>query len=157
MCIRDRFLDASRDSAYREVFLLALYTGMRRSELMGLTWSAIDIDLQMLTVSQTLIRITGQGLKTMKPKSNKSLRQVNLSPEAVVMLREMKDRSIQLLGQNWNESAYVFSHDDGTPFDPDTITHAFASMIKKAGINHLRFHDLRHNFSHICHPGRSGL
>ena len=65
------------------------------------------------------------------------------------MLRELKDRSIQLLGQNWNESAYVFSRADGTPFDPDTITHAFASMIKKAGINHLRFHDLRHTHATI--------
>ena len=45
----------------------------------------------------------------------------------------------------WNESNYVFSHIDGRPFHPDTVSHTFAALVKKAGLPHVRLHDLHHS------------
>ena len=45
----------------------------------------------------------------------------------------------------WGESEYVFSHWDGRPFHPDTVSHTFAALVKTAGLPHVRFHDLRHS------------
>jgi len=146
-----RFLDAASGSAYGAVFFLALYTGMRRSELMGLKWSAVDIHNKTISVTQTLIRITGKGLIATEPKSSRSRRLVSLPPAAVALLsglrvKQREDR--QSVGIE-TASDYVFSRFDGSLIDPDTITHAFADIIKKAGLPHVRFHDLRHTHATI--------
>ena len=142
-----RFLDAASGSPYGPVFFLALYTGMRRSELMGLKWSAVDFRHKTISVTQTIVRITGQGLKTMEPKTSRSRRLVSLPPDAVALLAGMKAKrleDLESLGMVWKESDYVFCRIDGSLIDPDTITHVFADIIKQAGLPHIRFHDLRH-------------
>ena len=62
-------------------------------------------------------------------------------------VKQREDR--QAMGLEWSESDYVFSHQDGRPFYPDTVSHAFADIIKKAGLRHLRLHDLRHSHASI--------
>ena len=147
-----KFLDVAAESPYGPIFFLALYTGMRRSELLGLRWSAVDLEGKTVSVTETLQRITGKGLLVLQPKTSRSRRLMSLPPSAVALLRGLRVKQIDeraSLGVEWHQSDYVFSHFDGSPVDPDAVTHAFARVIKKAGLPHLRFHDLRHTHASL--------
>ena len=142
-----KFLDAASGSTYGPVFFLALYTGMRRSELVGLKWSAVDLHRRTISVTETLQRILGKGLLALQPKTARSRRLVSLPPIAVALLRGLRAKHLehrQTIGMGSQETEYVFSRPDGSPMDPDAVTHAFARIIKQADLPKLRFHDLRH-------------
>ncbi len=141
------FLDAAVTSPYGPLFFLDIYTGMRRGELLGLRWTAVDLNTRTISVTETLQRLTGQGLVATQPKTDRSRRLVSLPPSAVALLSGLKVKQREqheALGLEWKETDYVFSHYDGRPFHPDTVSHAFADIVKKAGLPHVRLHDLRH-------------
>ena len=134
------------------MFFLALYTGMRRGELLGLRWSAVDLTTRTLSVTQTLQCIKGMGLVAMQPKTHRSRRLVSLSPSAVALLSGPKVKQRQereALGLVWRDSDYVFSKFDGAPYHPNTVSKAFSKIIKKAELPKVRLHDLRHTHATI--------
>lgn len=146
-----KFLDAASGSPYGPLFFVAIYTGMRRSELLGLRWSAVDLDTRTLSVTETLQRIRGEGLMVFQPKTARSRRLVSLPPSAVALLSGLKAKQReerQALGQEWAHTGYVFSHADGSPMYPNTVSRVFADIVKLAGIPHVRLHDLRHTPRH---------
>jgi integrase len=146
------FLEAVAESRYRELFTVALYTGMRRSELLGLTWKDVDLYLAQLSVTQTLHRLSSGGFIFGKPKTAKSRRTIALSPTVCILLHRLKERQIGerlLLGLKLQDDDLVFSKPDGKPLDPSTITHTFRKIIKRAGLPSLRFHDLRHTHASL--------
>lgn len=141
------FLNEAAASTYYDLFYTAIYTGMRRGELLGLRWKDIDLDLAQLSVSQTIQRIPGKGFVTQEPKTGRSRRSIALSPSVCILLRQRRERQQSerlLLGKAWHDDALVFGNLDGQPLDPSTLTHAFRRIVKKAAIPHIRFHDLRH-------------
>ncbi len=146
------FLEAVVESPYHELFTVALYTGMRRSELLGLPWKNVDLYLAQLSVTQTLHRLSSIGFVFGKPKTAKSRRTVALPPTVCILLRQLKERQIVerlLLGLKLQDDDLVFSKPDGKPLDPSTITHTFRRIIKRAGLPRLRFHDLRHTHASL--------
>jgi integrase len=146
------FLETVAESRYHELFAVALYTGMRRSELLGLRWKDVDLYLAQLSVTQTLHRLSSGGFIFGKPKTAKSRRTIALSPTVCILLRQLKEQQIGkrlLLGLKLQDDDLVFSKPDGMPLDPSTLTHTFKRIIKKAGLPSLRFHDLRHT---QCQP-----
>ena len=143
----ERFLDAAFNSPYGAFFFLGIYTGLRRGEMLGLRWTAINLQSRTLLVMETIQRVKGKGLVSLEPKTDHSRRSVVLPPDAVALLSGLKIKQREeraAIGLDWSESAYVFSHIDGRPFHPDTVSHTFADIIKKSGLPHLRLHDLRH-------------
>ena len=74
---------ASKTSSYGQIFETALITGMRRSELLGLKWGAIDLENGRLQVLNTLQRITGKGLIEGTPKTDRSRRSIKLGQDIV--------------------------------------------------------------------------
>ena len=80
-----------------------------------------------------------------QPKTVRSRRQVALSPAAALALRAHREQQ-QALDEDLGRPAgeLVFRRIDGSPLRPDTVTHAFADLVKKAGVPHVRLHDLRH-------------
>jgi len=141
------FLSEAAASPYYDLFYTALYTGMRRGELLGLRWKDIDLDLAQLSVSQTIQRIPGKGFVIQEPKTGRSRRSIALSPSVCILLRQRREHQQSesiLLGKAWHDDALVFGNLDGQPLDPSTLTHAFRRIVKKAAIPHIRFHDLRH-------------
>ena len=142
-----KFLEATRETPYYVLFYTALYTGMRLGELLGLRWSDVDLDMANLSVVQALYKRSGI-CKMVEPKSSKSRRQIALSPSLALLLRDYKtEQQAQriLLGAPMVDSNLVFSRIDGKPLDPGTISHTSAKVLKKAGLPHIRFHDLRHS------------
>ncbi len=142
-----RFLGAARRTPYYVLFYAALYTGMRRGELLGLRWHDIDLGRASISVVQTLYRLSGGEYLIKEPKSPHSRRSVALSPSLAELLRQYhaeQEAQKALLGKTLAGDDLVFAHPDGSPLDPSTITHAFGKLIHKAGLPHVRFHDLRH-------------
>ena len=142
-----KFLEAAQEAPYYELFYMALYTGMRLGELLGLRWCDVDLDMASLSVVQALYKRSGV-CKMVEPKSSRSRRRIALSPSLALLLRQYKaDQQAQriLLGEPLADSGLVFSHIDGKPLDPGVVSHTFAKVLRKAGLPHIRFHDLRHS------------
>ncbi len=147
-----RLLEGIADSPYRHVFFIAVYTGLRRGEILGLRWSDIDLKMNNLSVNRTVSRVKGKGIIISDPKTPFSRRCVALPFEANKLLSSLKSKQTEQaesLGIGWIESAYVFPDSDGMPLSPDTASHAFARTVKRLGLPQVRFHDLRHTHATI--------
>jgi len=151
------FLEAAQGSAYYELFYLLLHTGLRRGEALALKWKNIDLGLASLGVSAYLSVVEAayklNGTYVVKePKTSHSRRRVALSPSLALVLRQYKaEKEAQraLLGNSLADDDFVFAHPDGTPLDPSTVSHAFNKIIRKAGLPHIRLHDLRHTHASL--------
>ena len=141
-----KFLEAAQRTLYYVLFYTALYTGMRLGELLGLRWCDVDLDMASLSVAQSLYKRCGV-CKMVEPKSSRSRRRMALSSSLALLLgRYRTEQQAQriLLGKPLADSGLVFCHPDGKPLDPGVVSHTFAKVLKKAGLPHIRFHDLRH-------------
>ena len=140
------FLEAAHETPYHVLFYTALYTGMRLGELLGLRWCDVDLYMACLSVTQALYKRSGVCMMV-KPKSSHSRRRIALSPSLALLLRDHKaEQQVKrmLLRASLSDSDLVFCHPDGRPLDPGVVSHTFAKVLKKAGLPHIRFHDLRH-------------
>ena len=141
-----RFLVAARSTVYYPLLFTALYTGMRRGELLALRWRDVDLEMATLSVVNSIYRLNGQYVIT-EPKSPHSRRMIALPPTLTLMLsnyRIEQAKQREMVGKPLADNDLVFAHIDGEPIDPDTVTQAFGNILQKAGLPHLRFHDLRH-------------
>jgi integrase len=150
-----RFLDASKQGNYYALFYTYLFTGMRRSELLAVRWSDIDLLGMQISVSRTMQYLNGvkNHVTFKEPKSNKSRRLIALSPSTVLVLEEHRKAqdsmriSLGILPTIDND--LVFSHWDGSPLLPDSITHAWVKLVRKCGLKGIRLHDARHTHATI--------
>lgn len=158
-----RFLRLAKDHRLYAAFYLALATGMRRGEILGLRWRDIDWERQRLTIRNHLVenRLPGtegklhRGQPTVSaiqvtlqtPKTRKSRRVVILSPGTVARLREHQQRQQQereVLGPDWQDQDFVSANEFGEPTAPRTLYGWYQELVAEAGLPYLRFHDLRH-------------
>lgn len=131
--------------------LMAAFYGLRRSEILGLRWSAIDFVGNTLTVEHTVVqyRINGKMVVEGKDraKNKSSCRTMPLIPQYRDLLLRMKTRQEScraLCGNCYQESDYIYVNDLGVPYCPDYVTAHFKRVLKKHGLRVIRFHDLRH-------------
>jgi integrase len=148
-----KFLSEAEKSPfpYYWLFRTMLYTGLRRSEALGLQWRNLDLELLTLTVSQTSHRLAGGQFVTQPPKTKLSRRVVNLSPSLAIALRQYRSQveaQRLMLGAPLVDSDLVFDHVDGSPLDPSTVSHEFLKTARRAGLE-IRLHDLRHSYATI--------
>ena len=148
-----RFLEAAKGSTYYELFFLALYTGMRRSELLALRWQDIDLDLGQVSVSRTLHHLKDGRYVYTEPKSAKSRRTIALSPSAILLLKDYRQHQALKraeLGGVQKDADLVFCHLlDGSPLRPNSITRAWQTAARGAGVKVIRLHDARHTHASI--------
>lgn len=132
--------------------MLALTTGMRQGELLGLKWADIDVSAGTLAVRRALQWQRGNGLAFVEPKTARSRRKIHLSQTALVALRTHKDRQAfdrHAAGEGWNDNALVFCDTVGEPLSPTNETKRFQRAVAAAGLPAIRFHDLRHTAATI--------
>jgi|BioPla2DNA2_1021312.scaffolds.fasta_scaffold04383_2 integrase len=132
---------------YRVLIQLALFTGLRRGEIMGLEWTDIDFDNNTLEVRQASQYLPGRGVFTKAPKTKSSERLLSLPPFLVNMLRQYKREQLETrlkVGDLWQGSNRLFTTWDGRPMHPDTISKWFPKFIKRHSLPPLPFHGLRH-------------
>ena len=143
----DRLLDAAEVTPYYPLIFTALYSGMRRGELLGLRWRDVDLLMATISVTQSLQRLYGGEFSLREPKSSRSRRLIPMPPSLAILLRRHKEdqeRQRTLLGFVPRENDLVFAHLDGSPLDPSTVSHTFGKIARNAGLSNVRFHDLRH-------------
>ncbi|HEX6349873.1 MAG TPA: tyrosine-type recombinase/integrase [Candidatus Dormibacteraeota bacterium] len=143
------FLEAVRGDRMEALYVLALTTGLRQGELLGLTWSGLDAVTGEVRVSQALQRVHGE-LRFVAPKTAKSRRSVTLPEIALDALRGHRARQAEdrlLAGSDWKESDLVFTTRRGTPLEPRNATRGFKRLLRRARLPNIRFHDLRHSFA----------
>lgn len=127
-------LTALEGHPLHDVVFTTLYYGLRRSEVLGLKWQAIDFEKDTLSICHTVVK--GSTIEAVDDtKTASSRRTFPLLPEVKELLLKRKETS---------ESEYVFTWDNGTLFRPDYVTRGFQRAIKRKGLEHMRFHDLRH-------------
>lgn len=146
------FLEATRSTPYYALFYLALFTGMRRSELLALRWSDVDLDLAHVSVARTLHHLRDGTTIFRVPKTPKGRRLVALPPSAALVLREHRDNQKAesiLLGRSLTEDDLVFAQPDGSPLLPDTVTHAWIKLARRSGLAGVRLHDARHSHASL--------
>lgn len=144
------FLSAMREHRLYALFHLAITTGLRRGELLGLKWT--DLDGDHLQVQRQLQRVPGQGLVLSEPKSGAGRRSIALARVNLVALQQRAERQ-QLerlfVGDDWRETGLVFTTLHGDPLDPDDLSRDFKKIIQEVGLPVIRFHDMRHTAATI--------
>lgn len=126
---------------------VALWTGLRRGELLALRWSDVDQQAQVLHVGRTLGRIVGQGLVEGTTKTEDATADVPLVPSAVAALK--RQRAMQAaerlrLGHRWRDTEHVFHGPLGGPLDPARATRSWTELRTRLELPAVTFHDLRH-------------
>ena len=148
----ETFLNAAIDTPYFALFHTAIFTGMRRSELLALRWCDVNLALCQAYVTRSLHVLTGGEVIVRQPKTAKARRMIVLSPLNASVLsrhREKQQQDRALLGTALREDDLVFSKPDGKPFLPNTVTHAWIKLVRQTGLNPIRLHDARHSHASI--------
>ena len=144
-----RLLQVAHESGDRleALYVLAIHTGLRQGELLGLKWDDVDLDDGSLQVRRTLA-ITKNGFVFTSPKTSGSRRSVKLTQRATEALRSHLERQlgeIDRVGSLWSENGLIFASETGEPLDRRAVTKLkFKPLLKRAGLPEIRFHDLRH-------------
>ena len=142
-----RLLATAADTDMEAVVTVGLMLGLRQSELLGLTWSAVDFDTATVRVDKQLQRVAGE-YTLVEPKTTMSRRTIPMPTRVATALRA--ERSLQMqrrdaAGAEWDEVIpfLVFTTAMGAPRNGPALTRSFLRLLKRAGIAQRRFHDLR--------------
>jgi len=130
------------------VIKLAAYYGLRRSEVLGLQWSAIDFDAKILRIRRTAV-MTNHGTRFLdQTKSRASRRSMSIPDNMLQFLKTLKEKQEEekeLFGEGYMDNDLVGCWPDGSPLSPYFVTQHFSNLLEKNGLKHIRFHDLRHS------------
>ena len=134
--------------------LLGAFYGMRRREIVGLKWSAIDFEQNTITISHTVTscNLDGKCVIVAKDttKTKSSRRTLPLVPyfhEKLLAVKAQQERNQKLCGRSYNREflEYICVDDIGDRFKPNYITSQFPKLLERNGFRKIRFHDLRHS------------
>lgn len=139
------FLAEAQHSRWYALFFLALMTGMRRGELLGLKWSDVDWQEGVIWIRQNLTK-AGSRRVIQSPKTHRSSRPVDVGPDVLEVLRQHREKQEKErleMGEDWANEDWVFTTSLGTPIEPSNLRREFRAIITRAGLRKIRFHDLR--------------
>lgn len=145
----NQFLQVTKDRHphYHVAFLLAIYTGMRKSEILGLQWKNVDLKNRTISVEQTLLETSGQGYSFDDVKSDSSRRTISIDDFLTSELRKHKKLEMETklkLGPEFTDMGLVVSTHKGTPMNQRSISSEFYLVRDRLELPKIRFHDLRH-------------
>jgi integrase len=142
-----RVLAAAEGTSYDCLVYLALMTGLRQGELLGLRWQDVDLEASVLHVRQTCQWLPREGFIFRQPKTYRGTRPVALSRATVERLRQHRRRQLEgrlAKGPAYKDKDLVFANAMGAPVHPTNLRRAWLAVAREAGLGRLRFHDLRH-------------
>lgn len=135
---------------------IAVTYGLRRSEVCGLRWDAVDFDTNTLSVCHTAVVDNGKVIYSDNTKTASSNRVLPLTASMrtyLLKVREQQEASKSLFGSAYQDSGYVCTKPNGEPINPNFVTHHFQRMLKTNNLPVIRFHDLRHSAVYALRKG----
>lgn len=146
------------ESSYRELILICLGTGMRRGEALALTWDDVDLKENIISINKSLGKVylfDSEGNKTRKqiiqtPKTISSIREIPFPRSLNSVFKDLKikqKRNKIRCGESYHDSNFIFTTQIGTNIDVTNLSHAWDRLLKKAGLQHKKFHALRHTYA----------
>jgi integrase len=142
------FLAAASDHRLQPLFELALHTGLRKGELLGLRWEDLDLVGGTASIRRTLQRTNSGGLTALPTKTQSSERRIALPTPCLHSLeqhRTQQRKEQETAGIGWRDGGYVFTRPNGAPIEGATLTRHFTALLRQARLRRIRFHDLRHS------------
>jgi integrase len=151
-----QLLEAAAGYRFEAAVVLALAYGMRRGEVLGLHWSALDWKAGTLGVTHGVKRVKDRDassgrqtrLVVSELKTPKSRRMLVLTSEMVARFRQHRARQAEMqmaAGALWHDHGLIFASEVGTPMNPDNFSHSFSRLCERAGLGHWHPHELRHS------------
>lgn len=143
------------------VTLIAIY-GLRREEILGLRWSQIDWENNLLTISHVVTQTTIDHKRILSKsnttKNNSSYRSLPLEPvkDFLLSIKEQQEKDKKIFGNAYkNAENYICVNEEGTLIKPDTLTRKFSKFLKDNDLKKIRLHDLRHSVASLLIKGAS--
>jgi len=149
----NRMLQAFAGHELQAMVYVTLYYGLRRSEALGLRWSSIDFENNIIKIEHTVVKVLSIEYKD-NTKSKTSKRTLPLLSDVREVLLKLKERQAEnrnIFGNTYKESDYIFAWQDGKLYRPEYVTRAFQRVLKRNGLKVIRFHDLRHSTASILY------
>lgn len=143
-----KLLQAASRDRLQALYELALRTGLRKGELLGLHWEDLDLTGGTASIHRSLQRTRSQGLTVLNTKTLASERRIALPTECINSLKihqERQEEERQAAGTGWTDNGLVFTTPKGKPLDPTNLTRRFWRLLHCAELRTIRFHDLRHS------------
>jgi integrase len=149
------FLNTSKGDRLAALYLLAIHTGLRQGELLGLKWNDVDLDRGTLQVRR-ILSAAKEGPTFTTPKNNKG-RSVGLTTQAVQALHDHRMRQAEEKLKHdgrWQDHNLVFTTLVGTPLNRHNVfSRSFKPLLRDAGLPNIPFHGLRHSFATLMLAG----
>lgn len=155
MCAEDaqKMLNALQGHYLLPMVYVTLYYGLRKSEVLGLRWQDIDFEKNTITIQHTIVK-NKTIVEKDSTKTENSHAVMFLMEDVKKVLLNLKTKEAEhreFFGNEYIENDYIFKHEDGSLFRPDTVTRGFQRALEKAGLPKMRFHDLRHSTASIIY------
>jgi integrase len=147
-----QLLQAAQEHKLEALLTVAVATGMRRGELLGLHWQDIDFKTRSIYVRRTVSRIGKFGILESEPKTQQSRRKITLPAFVMDTLKQQQERQQEMrakAGTQWRETGIVFCNIYGGYLETFNLHDAFKRLLEKAELPNIRFHDLRHSAATI--------
>ncbi len=145
------FLREAEGHRYENLYRLALFTGMREGELLGLTWDCVNFKRGTISIYRQLVQ-TRTGGRKFSLGSTKNTKGRTIQPGVEVMklletIRSEQDKQRAVAGAAWKEEGFVFTNELGEHYTHAAVYCAFKKVVRKIGLPKARFHDLRHTYA----------
>jgi integrase len=136
-----------KDSQNALMIKILVFTGLRKGEICGLKFEDVDFDNHTINVKRNLLYLPGKGVFEDTPKNESSIRKISVSGNIIQLLRQHKISHMKkeiMVGDQWNETGYIFTAWNGSPLHPDTISAWFRKLVKYYDLPNVSIHSLRH-------------
>ena len=154
-------VSAAAEDRLGALYVVAVTTGMREGELLGLRWSEVDLDTGRLRVRRSLKRQADHSLEieetTKTQTSRRTLDLVPLAVETLARHRAAQAAERLRLGPRWNDNDLVFPNRLGKPMSASNLLRSFTPFLDRAGLPKIRFHDLRHTCATLLIEGGANI
>lgn len=148
-----RFVEAIQGHRFEFVYLVTLFTGLRKGEVLGLCWDRVDFDKGTLLIDQQLQRAkdsSGERRYSLAPLKNDRWRRITPADFVMDLLRRQQGRQAEWrlrAGPAWEDSGFVFTDELGKHLSPYTVYNNFKRLVASIGRPDARVHDLRHSYA----------
>lgn len=146
------FLDATRNDRLYVVWHVALMTGMRRGEVLGLRWRDCDLEAGRLRLVRQL-RVVRHVPEFSDLKTDRSRRQVGVDPETATLLRRHRKAQLEerlMVGDGYRDGDLLFAKPDGVHYHPEAVSKVFERRVARWGSTRITFHDTRHTWATLA-------